>query len=83
MSDTDAPAADGGKPYLAWNLSATGDLPESDRALLQALGAAVVTQWFDLPRDIQKRLFDGAAKGPAEVKHHLACFLHAHGEAAH
>ena len=73
-------APDGGKPYLSWNLSAGHDLEETDRDLLQALGAAVVTQWFELPRDIQKRLFEAATDGTASLREPLARFLHDNAE---
>jgi len=72
--------SDGGKPYLSWNLSAAEDIDSGDHALLHALGAAVVTQWFNLPRDIQKRLFDAAVAGPQNLRDPLAKFLHEHGE---
>ncbi|MGN6365801.1 hypothetical protein [Asticcacaulis taihuensis] len=72
--------SDGGKPYLPWNLSAGHDLREDERELVQALGTAVVMRWFDLPRDIQKRLFEAAVSGPQTLREPLAKFLHAHGE---
>jgi len=73
-------ASDGGKPYLAWNLSAGHDLREDERELVQALGTAVVMRWFDLPRDIQKRLFEAAVSGPQALREPLTKFLHAHAE---
>ena len=71
---------DGGKPYLSWNLSAGHDLHDDEQNLVQALGVAVVTRWFDLPRDIQKMLFEAAVAGPQAVREPLAKFLHEHGE---
>ena len=80
MAD-DSAAADGGKPYLSWNLSAGHDLQDDERDLVQALGVAVVTRWFDLPRDIQKQLFEAAVVGPQALREPLAKFLHDHGDA--
>ena len=78
---TENSASDGGKLYLSWNLSAGHDLREDERSLVQALGAAVIMRWFDLPRDIQKRLFEAAIAGPQALREPLAKFLHEHGEA--
>ncbi len=76
----DKTAPDGGKPYLSWNLSAGHDLQDDERNLVQALGAAVVIRWFDLPREIQKHLFEAAVSGPQTLREPLAKFLHDHGE---
>ena len=73
-------ASDGGKPYLSWNLSAGHDLQDDERDLVQALGAAVMTRWFYLPRDVQKQLFEAATAGPQALREPLAKFLHDHGE---
>jgi len=78
MAEETAP--DGGKPFLSWNLSAGHDLRDDERKLVQALGAAVVMHWFDLPRDIQKCLFEAAVAGPQALREPLAKFLHEHGE---
>jgi hypothetical protein len=51
----------------------------SERDVLLSLGAAVVARWYDLPRDIQKQLFNAASSGqanPAETRNHIARFLH-------
>jgi hypothetical protein len=55
----------------------------SDERVLRALGAAVLTQWNDLPTDIQRGLFDDAATmgDPAKqfaLKQAIARFLHVH-----
>jgi hypothetical protein len=72
--------SDGGKPYRSWNLSAGHDLEADEQNLIHALGAAFVMRWFDLPRDIQKRLFEAAVSGPQTLREPLAKFLHEHGE---
>lgn len=54
-------------------------LDAAEKSVLLNLGAAVVARWYDLPRDIQKQLFDAAASGqanPAETRNHIARFLH-------
>jgi hypothetical protein len=72
--------SDGGRPYLSWNLSAGHDLETDEQNLVHALGVAVVMRWFDLPRDIQKRLFEAAVSRPQALREPLAKFLHEHGE---
>ena len=74
---------DGGQRYLTWNLSPEA-LETHERDMLQALGAALLGQWPDLPRDVQKSLFDAASSGEttdAEVlRSDLARFLHDNAE---
>jgi hypothetical protein len=58
-------------------------LSPSDERVLRALGAAVLTQWNDLPTEIQRALFDDAAimsdpTKQSELKHLIARFLHVH-----
>ncbi len=58
-------------------------LTPSDERVLRALGAAVLTQWNDLPTNIQRALFDDAAtmSNPArqfQLKQLIARFLHVH-----
>jgi hypothetical protein len=65
----------------AWALGAADGLRDDERGVLQSLGAAVVARWSELPRDIQKRLFETAAHGstdtdPDGLRGHLARFLH-------
>ena len=76
----DQPQKDGGTRYLNWNLGAEA-LEADHRDILVSLGGAVVTRWADLPRDVQKALFD-APTGPAlpDVRESIAKFLHSHGE---
>jgi len=72
------PAPDGGREFLDWSLPA-GDLGETERGVIQALGAAVVTRWSVLPRDVQKLLFETAARREhtaEDVRGHIARFLH-------
>ncbi len=75
---SDRPASNGGTQYLDWSLPATG-LREDERGIIQALGGAVVARWSHLPRDVQKLLFETAARGPGTagaVRGHIARFLH-------
>jgi hypothetical protein len=58
-------------------------LSQSDERVLRALGAAVLTQWNELPTDIQRALFSEAAtmSDPAkqfQLKQMIARFLHVH-----
>ncbi|WP_443749426.1 hypothetical protein [Asticcacaulis solisilvae] len=67
----------------AWSVTGQEAFDASERNVLLSLGAAVVARWYDLPRDIQKQLFNAAASGqanPAETRSHIARFLH---ESAH
>lgn len=62
-----------------WGVSGQEALEASERDVLLSLGAAVVARWYDLPRDIQKQLFNAAASGQAdtaETRNHIARFLH-------
>ena len=61
-------------------------LSEAERQLLQRLGAAVVTEWNDLPMLLQRALFDRAVvKDPScdtdLLKARMARFLHDHKDA--
>jgi hypothetical protein len=58
-------------------------LASQDLRVLQALGAAVLANWNELPTEIRKRLFasaaaSGAAADAAIVKERIARFLHEH-----
>jgi len=77
-TEIDPPDADGGLQYLDWSLSADG-LGEAERGIVQSLGAAVVARWNALPREVQKLLFETAARGegsPEALRGHIARFLH-------
>jgi hypothetical protein len=55
---------EGGAPSLSWPLPLpyeTSDLLDAERRVLECLGVALVSEWNDLPTDIQRRLFDHAA----------------------
>src|SRR6185437_8181769 len=56
------------------------DLPETERRILECLGAALVGVWHDLPTDIQRAIFQRAtadnAYDPAELSSRIARFLH-------
>ena len=63
----------------AWSVPDRDAFDASERDVLLSLGAAVVARWYDLPRDIQKQLFNAAASGqpnPSETRNHIARFLH-------
>jgi len=75
-ADVQPPAGDDGP---AWSVPDRDAFNASERDVLLSLGAAVVARWYDLPRDIQKQLFNAAASGqanPAETRNHIARFLH-------
>ncbi len=79
-ADLDPPAEpkpDGGPQYLDWSLPE--DLGAGERGVIQSLGVAVVARWSVLPRDVQKLLFDTAARGEGNAENlrgHIARFLH-------
>jgi len=78
LKPADGPAPDGGPQFLDWSLPAA-DLGEAERGIIQALGAAVVARWSVLPRDVQKLLFETAARREhtaEDVRGHIARFLH-------
>ena len=83
----DQPQKDGGGRYLDWNLGAAGQgLDLGQHGLLTCLGAAVVTRWAELPRNVQKALFETAAMSTSsgtttpELCQAIARFLHDQGE---
>ena len=82
-NNDDLARPDGGERYLTWNLNPDA-LESHERDMLQALGAALLSRWPDLPRDVQKSLFEAAisdATTNAEVlKSGLARFLHDNAE---
>ncbi len=83
----DMPPPDGGGSYADWSIGAAGDrLEDSERDVLLSLGAAVAACWGDLPRDVQKTLFNQAASrnspDAAELKNQIAQFLHDHADQA-
>ena len=53
-----------------------------ERRVLDCLGAALVSEWNDLPTDLQRRLFEHAASGKsyaaALLKARIARFLYNH-----
>ena len=62
-------------------------LEREDEETLACLGAAVIAHWSDLPRDLQRTLFDTALAASKELEElapdvdfrlHLALMLHAH-----
>jgi len=55
---------EGGAQELAWPLPyEASDLRDVERRVLECLGAALVSEWNDLPTDVQRRLFEHAASG--------------------
>jgi hypothetical protein len=74
---------EGGAPAVPWPLPyETGDLLDAERRVLECLGAALVSEWSDLPTDVQRRLFEHAASGKSRdavlLKVRIARFLHNH-----
>jgi hypothetical protein len=74
---------EGGAPAVAWPLPyKSGDLLDAERRVLECLGAALVSEWNDLPTDVQRRLFEHAASGKSHdaalLKARIARFLHNH-----
>lgn len=74
---------EGGAPAVPWPLPyKTGDLLDAERRVLECLGAALVSEWNDLPTDVQRRLFEHAASGKSHdaalLKARIARFLHNH-----
>ncbi|QEX23264.1 hypothetical protein FRZ61_32000 [Hypericibacter adhaerens] len=57
-------------------------LPDTERRVLECLGAALVEEWSNLPTDIQRTIFQRATADnvydPAELKSRIARFLHDH-----
>jgi len=79
--------AEGGAQDVAWPLPYEGsDLRDVERRVLECLGAALVTEWNDLPTDVQRRLFEQAASGKSHdatlLKTRIARFLHRHKDAS-
>ena len=52
--------------------------PGEEQEILRCLGAAVITGWADLPRDIQRSLFEAAVAVGRPGREDIALFLHAH-----
>jgi len=60
-----------------------GTLAQEDEHILQCLGAAVITQWNDLPTHVQRQLFQhavslGESRHMTQLKEQIARFLHEH-----
>jgi hypothetical protein len=77
---------EGGAPAAQWPLPyETGDLLDLERRVLECLGAALVSEWNDLPTHVQRRLFEQAASGKSHdaalLKARIARFLHDHKDA--
>ena len=75
---------EGGAQAGLWPLPyETGVLLEPERRVLECLGAALVSEWSNLPTDIQRKLFEHATSGKlrdaaALLKARIARFLHDH-----
>jgi hypothetical protein len=74
---------EGGAHFLSWVLKyESGDLDDRERLILECLGAAVVCEWNELPRDHQRALFKKASVNkpyePAQLRLEIARFLHNH-----
>ena len=61
------------KPETCWSL---------ERRVLECLGAALVSEWSNLPTDVQRKLFEHATTGKLRdaglLKTRIARFLHDH-----
>ncbi len=70
---------EGGAPALRYEPS---DLAEAERRVLECLGAALVSEWHQLPTTVQRAIFQHAAAGEAydvmQLKTRIARFLHDH-----
>lgn len=70
---------EGGAQSEPWAPNALGDV---DHRVLLRLGAAVVSGWNELPRDVQRALFRLAVVeltyDPAQLAAQIARFLHDH-----
>ncbi|MDB5649744.1 MAG: hypothetical protein JWL62_1264 [Hyphomicrobiales bacterium] len=49
-----------------------------EQEILRCLGAAVIKGWADLPRDVQRSLFEAAAGAGKPEREDIALFLHMH-----
>jgi hypothetical protein len=63
-------------------------LVQEEEHILQCLGAAVIVRWNALPIEIQRELFQSAVSvsdplPKAELKEHIARFLHSHKNAGY
>jgi len=77
---------EGGAPAALWpGPYETGDLLDVERRVLECLGAVQVSEWNNLPTDVQRRLFEHAASGKSHdaalLKTGIARFLHDHKDA--
>jgi hypothetical protein len=52
--------------------------PNEEDGILRCLGAAVIARWADLPRDVQRSLFEAAATAGKVEREEIAVFLHTH-----
>ncbi|WP_332692875.1 hypothetical protein [Bosea sp. (in: a-proteobacteria)] len=59
-----------------------GELAEAERRVLECLGAGVVSEWHQLPTQVQRAIFQRAVSGEAydamQLKTQIARFLHDH-----
>lgn len=74
---------EGGAPAMPWPMRADlAFLGETERRILENLGAALVGEWSCLPTDIQKAIFRRATMDRAQdddaLKTRIARFLHDH-----
>jgi hypothetical protein len=74
---------EGGAQTTPWALRYEGStLADSDRQVLECLGAAVVSLWNDLPTDVQRSIFQHIALNRAydavKLTAKIARFIHVH-----
>lgn len=74
-------------PLAGEDLEGGSALTPIEQGILQCLGAAVISQWSDLPTEVQKALFqDAVSRGDprqsASLREQIARFLHNHKDDA-
>ena len=52
--------------------------PKEEQEILRSLGIAVIARWADMPRDVQKTIFEAAVTVGRTDKADVALFLHRH-----
>jgi hypothetical protein len=74
-------------PLTGEDLEGGSVLSPIEQGILQCLGAAVISQWSDLPTEVQKALFQDAVSSgdprqSTSLREQIARFLHNHKDDA-
>jgi hypothetical protein len=74
-------------PLAGEDLEGGVALSPIEQGILQCLGAAVISQWSDLPTEVQKALFQDAVSSgdprqSTSIREQIARFLHNHKDDA-